>query len=596
MIGQIVNYRYEVLEKIGDGEMFSAYRARDKVLNRLVALKVLNNDLAAQEDFAAAVVAGYQEVVSLTHGAIARVFDAECSPQSCFVATEYARGINVKERIHRAGPISVPLALDIIIPVMEALEYAHANKVVHGDIRSNDIIVSPDGEVKLTDFGLSSALTSYPGVADKYRMRSVHYQAPEVVEGGVPTPASDLYSIGVVLYEMVTGTVPFEGTTAMAVALKKVKDAPTPPRSINAAVTKTLNEVILRALEKDPENRYARAGDMLADLRVIRDAMRVGQAPQIAGPASAARHAEAEHEEPVEAGERSLKSQFLLLFALFVVVVIVLGGATMYMNLHNKEVRIPPLLGKTMDEANAAVKDLGITLEDDGEMYCDNYNTGQICFMAPPAETMAPSNTVIKIKISKGPRACRCRTLRAARNRMRIADATEAGFIIGKVTDQYNDKVPVNSVISQDPAAGTKKGTGLAYQSGYKPRPEADAESLLSEGESARQSQRAFRIFVTVPANADGAQDVRVVTIDDNGENTAYEQVHEPGERFTTTVTASRRFAGDKGLRGRQDGQRPNLPDESLSGGRSDAEPSSVAIPQGCGITYSSANATAMLF
>ncbi len=534
MIGQIVNYRYEVLEKIGDGEMFSAYRARDKVMNRLVALKILASDLAGHEDFAAAVAAGYQEVASLSHSAVARVLDVECSPQSCFVATEYARGINVKERIRRAGPIAVPLALDIIIPVLEALEYAHANKVVHGDIRSNDIIVSPDGEVKLTDFGLASALTKYPGIADKYRMRSVHYQAPEVVEGALPTPAADIYSVGTVLYEMVTGGVPFDGTTAMAVGLKKVKESPNPPRSVNAAVTKSLNEVILRALERDPESRYANATAMLADLRAIRDALRVGQAPQIAG-ATAAPKREPESPEPVEAPGDGIRSMLRWLLLFFAVAVLSLGITVYYYSQRN-EVRVPPLLGKTFDEAEAAAKDLGITIENDGDMYCDNYATGQICFMAAAAESMAPRNTVVRVKISKGPSHVSVPELTGKTEGDADREAAAAGFAIGKTTEQYNDKVPVNSIISQDPPGGMKREPGtainLVISRGPKPEP------ITTQGEASGQNQRTFGISVSVPADADGPQDVRIVTIDDNGENTAYEQVHDPGDRFIAKITA----------------------------------------------------------
>ena len=276
MIGQIVNYRYEVLEKIGDCEIFSVYKARDKVLNRLVALKVLAKDLAADREFGTVVAGSYRDVAALAHPNIARVLDADCTAESCFAACEYAHGINVKERVRRAGPMAVPLVLDIIIPVLEALEYAHANRVAHGDLRPQDIIASPDGEVKLTDFGMSSAMRKCPSVADKYQMRSIHYEAPEIAEGAVPTASSDLYSIGVIMYEMLTNTLPFDGTTAVSIALKKIKETPSQPRSINAGIPKTLNDIIMTAIESSPKDRYNSASAMLADLRGLRDALRIG--------------------------------------------------------------------------------------------------------------------------------------------------------------------------------------------------------------------------------------------------------------------------------------------------------------------------------
>ena len=190
MIGHVINHRYEVLEKIGDGEMFSVYRARDKVLNRLGAIKTCSASVADDTCFRQAVRDGYLAASDLNHPNIVRVFEAESSDEQTHVVCEYVRGTNVKERIARAGPISVPLALDIIVPVLEALEYAHANHIVHGDIRPQDIIVSPDGEAKLTDFGLSSALRRCPEIADHFAMRSAFYQAPEIAEGAAPSPSS----------------------------------------------------------------------------------------------------------------------------------------------------------------------------------------------------------------------------------------------------------------------------------------------------------------------------------------------------------------------------------------------------------------------
>ena len=161
--------------------------------------------------------------------------------------------------------MQVSKALDIIIPTLEALEYAHANKMVHGDLRSQDILASPNGEIKVTDFGLSAALRECPDVSDNLSMRSIHYEAPEVAEGAAPSSVSDLYSAGVILYEMLTGSLPFEGATAVAIALNKSKQIPTPPRSLNASVPKSLNDLVMRAIDKSPQERFASASEMLAD-------------------------------------------------------------------------------------------------------------------------------------------------------------------------------------------------------------------------------------------------------------------------------------------------------------------------------------------
>ncbi|MGC8861985.1 MAG: protein kinase domain-containing protein [Armatimonadota bacterium] len=537
MIGQIVNYRYEVLEKIGDGEFFSVYRSRDKVLNRLVALKILNKDLAANREFAAAIESSYRDAARLAHPNLARVLDADSSMGDCVVACEFARGTNVKERLRKAGTISVPHALDIAISVLEALEYAHANQVVHGDIRPQDIIVSPDGEVKLTDFGLAAALANCPAVAERHQMRSIHYQAPEVIEGNPATAASDVYSVGVVLYEMLTNSLPFDGGSAVSIALKKVKELPVAPRSINAAVPKSLNDVILKALEPLPKDRYSTASTMLADLRVIRDGLRVGQTPVVVEPAAPTREV-VEAAPAVEAD--SLSRGYWWLLAVFVLAVMVSFGLALLIARPRAQIQVPQFVGKTWEEAQAEAEARGIELIDDGRVYSDTYEAGKICSAVPPAGTMVPRGEArVRVKISLGPSTVPVPDLVG----MSEADANEAavkaGFIIGKVTQQYSDKVPVNAVISQNPEPGLRRAPNttidLVISQGPKPRPTEPTEEPVPPPAA---GERRFNVDIEVPPDADGPQEVLIKVVDINGENTVYREIHDPGNKFRTTVTA----------------------------------------------------------
>lgn len=538
MIGQIVNYRYEVLEKIGDGDLFSVYRARDKVLNRLVALKVLSKDLSADREFTAAVVEGYQSVANLAHVSIARVLDADHTSEDCFVAAEYVRGINVKERVRRAGPMAVPLALDIIVPVLEALEYAHSHRVVHGDIRPQDIIVSPDGEVKLTDLGLSWALDRCPGVVEKNPMRSIHYQAPEIAEGSSPSAQSDLYSVGVVLYEMLTSTLPFDGSTAVSIALKKVKETPTSPRSINAAVPKSLSEVVMRAMEVSPEERYQSASAMLADLRVLRDALRTGHAASIQQPLTPPARPAREAEEAVPAVEADpIRKRFVMLLAIFFFTVLVFLGGTMLVIRPSSEIRVPPLQGKTWQEAAEEARDRGLTLIDDGQVASEIYKAGTICAVIPPTGSMVSrDNPVVKVKISSGPSQIAVPEVTG----MTEADANETavreGFSIGTIKEDYSDRVAVNSVVSQDPSAGVKRPPGttidLVISLGPKPEP---ATTTRPEAAPTKQERR-FNVAVEVPADAAESQEVLIKVTDDRGDITYHQEMHDPGEKFTVVV------------------------------------------------------------
>lgn len=536
MIGQIVNYRYEVLEKIGDGAYFAVYKARDKVLNRLVSLKVLGKDYTENREFAAAVVEGYQSAVPLAHTSIARVFDAELAENQCFAACEYVRGINVKERVRRAGAMAVPLALDIIIPVVEALEYAHASGVHHGDIRPQDIIVSPDSEVKLTDFGMSWALDKCPTVADTHPTRSIHYQAPEIAEGAAPSAASDLYSVGVVLYEMVTSALPHEGATAVSIALKKVKEPAAPPRSINAGVPKSLSEIIMKAIEVAPKDRYESATSMLADLRAIRDAMRIGQPVAVGQPGAVAAKAEQIAEEAApEAGDRAIRKTYLVLLGLFLAVVVIVGGITWSVVRPRGEIMVPKLLGMSWEEAVDAAKEAGVELVDGGRVPSDVYKEGTICSVIPPAGSTIPKdNPVVKVELSSGASYEIVPDLKG----MSEADATETaareGFVIGNIKQQYSEDVPVNSVVAQNPEGGLRRppnsAVDIVISQGPKPV-QQPIEEPTTTGE-----QRRFNVAVEVPDDAEESQEVLIKVNDDRGETIEYKETRYPGDKFTVPI------------------------------------------------------------
>lgn len=531
MIGQIINYRYEVLEKIGDGEIFSAYKARDKVLNRLVALKFLRGDNA---DFSTAVRAGYQAVAPLDHPFIARVLEADLTSDESFVACEYVRGINVKDRIVRAGAMQVSVALDIIVPVLEALEYAHANRVVHGDLHSADVIVSTDGEVKVTDFGLASALRACPEVADRLGTRSVHYESPEIAEGAAPSVSSDLYSVGVILYEMLTGSLPFEGPTAIAVALKQAKETPTAPRAINTGVPKSLSDLVMRAIDRSPEERFPNASSMLADVRAIRDALRVGKPISVPQPAVSAR---VEREVDPEPEGLLARSAYVWLTAAFVLVVLLAGVLTVYVNTRDTKIDVPMIVGLTVDEANVKAQEANLTLEQDdpGEIFSNDYDEGVIAFQSPGAHArIERDKAVLKYKISKGPSTKRVPDLIGRLETDAYQIAEDAGFTVGKVTTEYSDKIPTTAVIKQDPEKDSMAPPGspvnLVLSLGPKEEPPPD-DTGTTEGR-----QRNFAVSVRVPSNVTGQQEVRIVVDDDRGETTEVQEFHDPGDQFDQDV------------------------------------------------------------
>lgn len=539
MIGEIINYRYEVLEKIGEGQVFSVYKTRDKVLNRLVALKFFSEGVAANKDFVTAVRAGYQAVAPLDHPCIARVLDADPASDDRFVACEYVRGINVKERIERAGAMQVSTVLDIMVPVIEALEYAHSNRMVHGDLRPQDIVVSTDGEVKVTDFGLASALRACPDVADRMGMRSVHYEAPEIAEGAAPSLSSDLYSAGLILYEMLTGSLPFDGPTAISIALKQAKDIPPAPRVVNNSVPKSLSDLVMRAIEKSPSQRFPNARAMLDDLRSIRDALRVGKPVSVEQPNYRQPEAVDTRDEGRSEGLLS-RSSYVWLIMMFVLVMAVVTWVTYSVQTSDSSIEVPNVLGMTVDEAQDKAREANITLEEDaaGDIYSSDVEEGKIAQQFPGPHAKVPRDkSVVKYRVSKGPSAKNVPDLAGLPEADAYRTAEDAGFTIGKVTTEYDEKVPASQVIRQDPEKGTlaplQSSIGLVVSLGPKPI-DTTTDQSTTEPDS---GGRSFQVAVIVPPDADGDQEVKIVLDDSRGETTPFQETRGPGDKVSETVT-----------------------------------------------------------
>jgi serine/threonine-protein kinase len=290
----------------------------------------------------------------------------------------------------------------------------------------------------------------------------------------------------------------------------------------------------MRALDASPKDRYPSASAMLADLRALRDGLRIGQ------PTLAPEPAEEQREVAPAVEQDSLSRGYWWLLALFVLTVMVFFGVTLLVARQRAEIQVPQFVGKTWDEAQSEAESRGIELIDDGRVFSESYQAGKICSAVPPVGSMVPRNSaVVKVKISSGPSTVEVPDLVG----MTEADASDAarnaGFAIGKVKQEYSDKVQINSVIAQDPEGGLRRTPGMAIDlvmsQGLKPAPEEQPEEPTTGGEG---GERKFTVNVEVPAGSDGPQDVLIKVIDDRGETTAYEQTHEPGDKFSTSVTA----------------------------------------------------------
>ncbi len=277
MLNQIINQRYEVVEKIAESPFFAVFKGRDRSANRVVVLKALQPAYSADMPLIEGLQAGFQSAENLNHPNIAPCYEQGIENGRPYFVTEYVRGINLKERVRRIAPFTLSVAVDFGCSIADALHFAHSIGQVHGNLRPQDIIVSPEGQVKVTDFGVQKGVSRSTKAQQEMLRTSAPYHAPELSTTHLGTPAGDIYALGALLYEMLTGTPPYVGDNPDALADKHAFAEIPSPRTINPGVPRSVEGIIVKCLQKKPEDRYRSVADLLNDLKSVRDALRFGK-------------------------------------------------------------------------------------------------------------------------------------------------------------------------------------------------------------------------------------------------------------------------------------------------------------------------------
>src|SRR6202167_1585152 len=286
--GTVIDGRYEVLSRIGTGGMADVYLARDQLLGRQVAVKLLHHRFAEDQEFVERFRREASSAAGLSHPHVVAIFDRGEWDGTYYIAMEYLPGRSLKTVVRERGPLDPVSAIDIVIQILRAARSAHRRGVIHRDLKPHNVILDEEGRARVTDFGIARAGASDMTLTGSI-MGTAQYLSPEQAQGYAVSDASDLYSVGVILYELLTGVVPFEGESAVAIAFKQVSATPRPPSELNPALPPSLDAVVLRALAKDPAQRYADADELIAALQRERDAL-----PALSGaPAAAVYHAPA---------------------------------------------------------------------------------------------------------------------------------------------------------------------------------------------------------------------------------------------------------------------------------------------------------------
>jgi serine/threonine protein kinase/beta-lactam-binding protein with PASTA domain len=279
MIGLTLSGRYELLARVGGGGMALVYKARDLLLNRLVAVKVLRQQFTHDEDFVKRFRREAQAAASLSHPNIVSIYDVGQVEDTHYIVMEFIDGANLNEIIRERAPLQTEEAVKIAAQISDALEHAHLNQIIHRDIKPHNILIGNNGRVKVTDFGIARAVTSSTLTQTGSVIGSVHYFSPEHAKGVSTGEKSDIYSLGIVLYQMLTGRLPFLGESPISVALKHLQDSFEQPRKVNPHIPQSVENIIMKAMRKNPQERYQSAREMLLDLETSLQPRRLNEAP-----------------------------------------------------------------------------------------------------------------------------------------------------------------------------------------------------------------------------------------------------------------------------------------------------------------------------
>ncbi len=487
VIGRVFDDRYEIVRPLGSGGMADVYLANDRLLGRQVALKVLFGRYAHDEQFVERFRREASSAAGLNHPNIVQIYDRGQAEGSYYIAMEYLEGRSLKEIIVKYAPLSTELLVSIATQVAEALRFAHRRDVIHRDIKPQNIIIDNEGRVKVTDFGIARAGSAATMTEAGSILGTAHYLSPEQAQGQPVEAASDLYSLGVVMYEMATGRLPFNGDNPVSIAMQHVHDQPALPRSIVESIPENLEAVILRALGKQPVERYLTAQALLEDLGRVQDGEPVSapatyteEVTRVMSPAAAAAAAAAAGPQATQIRRRAPdglgtlpesqrgeppKKQSVWPWILVIVLVLALAGGA-YAIFSNwgtpggELTAVPSVLGLSEAEAKQKIEDAGFEFKNEGKQASAEYEAGLVAHQRPGEGEKIAKGEVVSIWISSGEGEVEVPDLTGM-------TAAEAGAALGarglkpkQLEEVGTEEADKGKVLRQNPAPGEQVDAG----------------------------------------------------------------------------------------------------------------------------------------
>ena len=524
--GRLLGNRYEIIEKIGSGGMATVYKAKCHVLNRYVAIKILRDEFTTDEEFIKRFEVEAQSAASITHPNIVSVYDVGVDGNLYYIVMELIKGKTLKEIItEEKGPLPWKWSVNIASQIASALETAHRNHIIHRDIKPHNIIITEDGVAKVTDFGIAKAVSNSTITAFGTTIGSVHYFSPEHARGGFTDEKSDLYSLGVVMYEMLTGKVPFDADTAVSIALKHMQEEAKPPIEVNPNVPVAVNDIIMKALRKDTNLRYQNATAMLLDLkRALKEPngdfvdnndyqdfptqriSTIGLEEERSSKSTNAKNNKKPNKFAQFIKNHKVLSSIVGLILLFV---ITLGLTIGISNARRpKEVAIPNLVGKTVDEAKQILTENKLNYVEDSSEYNTTYPAGQIISQTPNFVDgrKIKQNTDVKVVVSLGTETTTVPKLKGL-TKDEAEDAAKSAKIKLEFVDEISKTVEAGVIIKQEKDEGETVNAGdtvKVYVSiGTGIKQVAVVSVLYKDEETAKQTLQDLGLTVNVEYGED---------------------------------------------------------------------------------------------
>lgn len=552
LIGKMLNNRYEILEKIGNGGMATVYKAKCHVLNRYVAIKILKDEFTTDSEFIKKFNTEAQSAAGLAHPNIVQIYDVCNEDNLYYIVMELIQGKTLKEIITEDGILSWKWSVNIAIQIASALETAHKNNIIHRDIKPHNIIITEDGIAKVTDFGIAKAVSNSTITAFGTTIGSVHYFSPEHARGGFTDAKSDIYSLGIVMYEMLTGRVPFDADTPVSVALKQVQEEPVDPMNYNENIPISVNRIILKAMQKDPNLRYQNATEMLKDLSLALKkpnedfvvlATRSDDSPTQKIPTIYELEMEKNNDRKAPKVDRSAKEKGKLekikdfykehkwaLVLTFIALAIILFVAalsitSMILKVNRPaQVEIPNVAGAenearmTKDEAIKLLNSLGFTDIEIEEEYNDEVEEGYVISQKPPYKSNLSVNVTEKITlvVSKGQKIVTLPKKMVGKNIEDVKKELDELELKYTIVEENSETVEADIVIAVDPEEGeeitaaTEVQLTVSIGSAFK---DVTVPSVLNKTEEvATQELKAVGLLVNVNYEENSSKSDGIVT------------------------------------------------------------------------------------